>query len=424
MSNLFQCVAEHCSLDAVFICTCKARLCQNHQSTHLEANFSHSTSFLFVKLADEELAALKTGVHELDVALHERTEVLLKERQTQGLKLCQRLETLNAESSRKLQVLTSKKSEFQNVFSQVLEKQALPVHPLTPSFDVLLQAKNGDSLTPAVIETVIRTAGFEPVPVPVKVDAVCDNSLAVSLSKRYLTWVSKENKDSASHRHFSSSSRCLQLNSDTILVTGGECGTFACLVSATNCVVTCLPNLKVGRKFHAMALIEGKPAAIGGFDGVNYLTSVEVLSDWQWEKHSKLVEGRWSHAAASLGLVTYVFGGLRAPTIGTNSIEKHFEGRWTRLAVGLSMPMHSIGACVWPDEGVLLIGGRPLGSSATYKGVVAWTEESSQTLCKLESPMCFPQSAWVKGTDQVTGFNADGELCQVKVQRGSSCVVF
>ena len=72
-----------------------------------------------------------------------------------------------------------------------------------------------------------------------------------------------------------------------------------------------LPSTYTPRRFHAMVGLGGKLFVIGGYDGMNHLSTVECLDMWsgRWSSIANMSETRMDFSAAVLGGKIFVTGG-------------------------------------------------------------------------------------------------------------------
>ena len=76
------------------------------------------------------------------------------------------------------------------------------------------------------------------------------------------------------------------------------------------------PVMEIGRKNHAMAWIDGRPAVLGGEDSRRKtIKGVEVLEFNRWVKKPSMIEKRSGHTACTTQKLTFVVGGNNSRTV-------------------------------------------------------------------------------------------------------------
>ena len=115
-------------------------------------------------------------------------------------------------------------------------------------------------------------------------------------------------------------------------------------------------SMSIGRCYHAVAVVDGKIYAIGGYGSENQaLDSVEVYDPQadNWQQVASLPEARRMHAATAIGGKIYVSGGLYdvedgdATPIRTVAVFDPEADTWTEVAsMGAYRSCHS-SAAIW-----------------------------------------------------------------------------
>ena len=154
------------------------------------------------------------------------------------------------------------------------------------------------------------------------------------------------------------SSRILSIDSETLLITGGEKNdnvTNKCIkLNVRTGNIENVGNLKVDRKWHASAWLNGNPCVIGGLNYQNSIKDVEILIGNEWRLIESLNTARSSCSAVTYQGNIWVFGG--SDRYNLDSIEKFEDGRWVIQTLKLVIPYNSIGVlCL--ENSILLYGG-------------------------------------------------------------------
>lgn len=152
--------------------------------------------------------------------------------------------------------------------------------------------------------------------------------------------------------------RCLSLKNNKILFTGG-CDELngtrdAFVLDIESELIIELPHLRVPRKAHSMAWINGFPSVIGGYTQRKWMKSVEIFKDNAWVKIESLNMPRSGAASTSFLNTTWVIGGYNNDEL--NSIEKYEGKRWNLLEIKLPFYYEGIGLCCI-DSYFLIFGG-------------------------------------------------------------------
>lgn len=190
---------------------------------------------------------------------------------------------------------------------------------------------------------------------------------------------------------FSWSSKCLFVDKDRLLITGGfsPCTQNCVVLNVSTKSVFDISKLNCARKYHAMTWINGFPAVIGGENETSSIKSVEIFNNNSWEFFPDLNVKRDSHTAIRHWNNSFVFGGY-SNGIKTNSIEMWNDGKWTELILRLTCPMSNIGL-VCLDNDILIFGGNNNEKEVTCNVYVFDTLKLMIRESKnLNLPFCFP----------------------------------
>lgn len=190
-----------------------------------------------------------------------------------------------AQFSTTLSCLTSTYEKVDSILTQILETNAIQKsdsHPFTESL-IRIKSRNEALTYQTLLELITQLGLSHPKSAKNPPQLHC---LSVYLGDAELSiYTKQQNSMKIQHSSISPYSRCLALNEDLIVLSGGLLSTQeemknVSLISITNKTVTQLPCLKTGRYLHAMAFIDNNPAVIGGYSK-HSLTSVEMLENGQ-----------------------------------------------------------------------------------------------------------------------------------------------
>ena len=122
-----------------------------------------------------------------------------------------------------------------------------------------------------------------------------------------------------------------------------------------------MPPMQSPRSGMAMVSYRGMIVAIGGFDGANVLSSVEVydMSRECWVEVASLTCPRFTHAAAVVGTTLYVFGGCTGSsildTVECLDLTRLLRGASWEQVPELSMPEPRLGLSVVAADSLLYV---------------------------------------------------------------------
>lgn len=136
----------------------------------------------------------------------------------------------------------------------------------------------------------------------------------------------------------------------------------------------------------------------GAIDYEGHKTNeVETYNGKQWKTVNNMNVARGSPGTWSMGLVTYVAGGMDDQEF-LNSIEKYEGGTWTLLPIQLPFPNKAFGCVVLDNESVLLLGGMGGMAQETNKnGVFVMNCSTGEVAMKdsLDEGLAFPYNMWI-----------------------------
>lgn len=213
------------------------------------------------------------------------------------------------------------------------------------------------------------------------------------------------------------SSRLLILNS-SILVTGG-CShpSQSFEIKSSDFSTTELGSLNVPRFWHAMGLISGYAAVIGGCSSSptkTHIKSVEILKENTWILYPDLNFARSSPSVAMYGPNTYVFGGLEyigELSFPLNSIEQWNGGSWITMNCLLPLALQSVGVACINGNQVIIFGGKDFKNANIDKVFeIQFDNGIVRVLKNLEKPSKFPYGLPVVKSGKILMLDCEGEV--------------
>ena len=143
---------------------------------------------------------------------------------------------------------------------------------------------------------------------------------------------------------------------NTLVVTGGDWSTACYKYSPRNDVWAELPSLQEGRSYHGCVWHGGAIYVVGGFNGNNHLSSVEMLSmegsRAQWSRLPSLPRPHYHPLVVSANNQLWVVGGYQLTNV---CMLESTQGAWQEKA---PMPYeHSGGAVASFDDQILIVDG-------------------------------------------------------------------
>jgi len=125
------------------------------------------------------------------------------------------------------------------------------------------------------------------------------------------------------------------------------------------------PSLQVGRKYHSLTAVDGSLVAAGGWNGSDYLSSVEILGETGWSTASwSLKAPVYDHCAVSFQGELVIIGGSYGST--TNSTYDEVTSYNIRTGESTSLPKLPYG--VWEHACTIVNDTITISGGATHNG--------------------------------------------------------
>lgn len=148
-------------------------------------------------------------------------------------------------------------------------------------------------------------------------------------------------------------SRFILVSPAEILRTGGfEDKTICEIINIETKKLGHIQRLNVGRYWHTVTRLRDDIIVIGGSNGKESLTSVEIYKNYAWIEIASLNLPRQSPSSVSVLNSVYVIGGL-----DRFSIEKYYDDTWHILPITLPTKMAAPGAIGISQNILLIFGG-------------------------------------------------------------------
>jgi len=213
------------------------------------------------------------------------------------------------------------------------------------------------------------------------------------------------------------SSRVLQLNSNTVLVTGGlQNPSQAFTLDLSTLKTQEMPQLNTPRYWHSVCLFNGNPLVLGGkFESFETsLTSVETLGEKGWTEMPPLLTGRCNPSTVSVNSCIYAFGGvLYTPSyrLLLNSVERFNGAVWETLKFKTQIPIQGMGVVPLGKQQVICLGGKK-SSNQMVKEVWKLNLETGdrEDLKPLNKPVRFTYNSFVLQNNKVSGYGNEGQF--------------
>ncbi|CAG9323268.1 unnamed protein product [Blepharisma stoltei] len=184
-----------------------------------------------------------------------------------------------------------------------------------------------------------------------------------------------------SHR-FQSSSRVAVIDEGVVVTGGLKNSKNVFLINLVTRDSAKLEDMKQGRAWHAITVLNKDLFVIGGRDPERKepIKSVEIYKDGKWDECEPLNIERENATALAVDNEIYVVGGANKSTKRLeliSSIEKYFEGHWEVLSLNLPVPMSGVGLVNSAPRTIMIIGGgreRGVSSPETFE----WNLDTNQ----------------------------------------------
>ena len=158
------------------------------------------------------------------------------------------------------------------------------------------------------------------------------------------------------------SARICILNESKYLMTGGKhYPRQAIEIAVPNFEIKELPDITIGRSWHASIVWNGKPVILGGRDDNRHvLCSAEMFDSHAWVEFPPITIERDSPAATTYGESIFVCGGGRSRKgvyVLLNTFDHFSNGEWNLLPITLPFALTTCGLVAMSATSLMVIGG-------------------------------------------------------------------